>query len=94
MKIEAHHLHAIADQVAETHDLSELLFAEGALEDFAQNAKWRDDGPNGQKRTLDPLALGLGVCIGVLAGKQLVEHERDHVEPTGLPHVGPGGERQ
>ena len=78
MKIEARHLHMAADIVGETEDHSTLGFAENALEEFVEASNWHDERPDGPLRSLDPLSLAMGVSIGVVTGKQLVEHERDH----------------
>jgi len=83
MKIEAHHLHAAADMVGNATGSAELGFAKGALEEFIESTTWHDERPDGPLRSLDALSLTLGVSIGVLAGKQLVVHERDHI-PTGV----------
>ena len=79
MEIEAEHLHRAADIVVELDDPKAVGFAEGALEEFVENSTWRDDTADGAPRELEPLALALGISIGVLAGKQLAEHERHHV---------------
>lgn len=74
MDITSEHLHRAADIVGKTEDPAELGFAENALEQFVEESTWDDVDSKGPSRDLDPLSLAMGVSIGVLAGRQQVEH--------------------
>ena len=75
IEITAEHLHRAANLAGTTQDPSELGFAPNALEEFVENSNWHATVLDGPSLDLDPLALAIGVSIGVIAGQQRVEHE-------------------
>lgn len=71
MKLTAEDLHAAADVVGGFGDNEAVLGEHGlpwaALQEFIDESDWRDVGPTGPWRDMDPLALAVGISIGVVA---------------------------
>lgn len=68
-------LHAAADLVASWGDdesrIAEYGVSMDTLEEFVLGSDWGDIDASGPHRDIDPLALVMGISIGVIAAKTL-----------------------
>lgn len=73
--ITAEDLHAAADVAGSFGDDETLIASYGmpweALVEFVDDTSWRDIGPGGPEREMDPLALAIGISIGVIAARSV-----------------------
>ena len=64
-------LHAAADLLGTFGDDDSRIGEYGlpieALQAFVDESDWQDAGPEGSGRQMDPLALAIGISIGVIA---------------------------
>jgi len=72
MALSAEDLHAAADIVGSFGDDESRIGQEyglpvEVLKEFIDGSAWRDRDPYGPLREMDPLALAIGVSIGVIA---------------------------
>lgn len=77
MKLTAEDLHRAADIVGAMGDdqtqIGEYGLPWEQLEAFVDGSDWHDVDEAGPRRTMDPLALAIGISIGVIAGRALDE---------------------
>lgn len=72
--INVKHLHTAADLVGEMGDDETLIenygMSAAVLQAFIAESDWRDVDMSGPLRDLDPLALAIGISIGVVAAER------------------------
>jgi len=75
VRITAEDLHDAADLCGSFGDdetrIAEYGLTFKALQEFIDDSDWRDIGAQGPMRDLDPLALAIGISIGVIAAQPL-----------------------
>lgn len=72
--IDAEDLHSAADICASFGDDEDRIAEYGlpfeALRQFIEDSAWRDVDEHGAPRDLDPLALAIGISVGVIAAQR------------------------